>query len=259
MTNVPFGVTDHIGPYYVYTLIDPRDRQVFYVGKGTRDRVAAHGRAAGLETEAGQSDKTARIRAIRAAGLEPLIDIVRYGIVDANEAFRIEAALIDYLPGLTNIASGHGTDKGRTTLDELISRYGAEPLAEDVPEPALLIRLRIRWIPKIEEIEPDCFRTGAGWHPRISRTELYDAVRGCWKVSPKSVQRRGVGHVVAVAGGVTRSLYKIEQWVGPRHDGRWAFTGREIQSGPLHEAYIGTLGKRVPFTDHSQNPLHYWQ
>jgi hypothetical protein len=61
----------------VYTLIDPRDGQVFYVGKGTRDRVAAHGRVAGLEPEVGQRAKTTRIREIRHAGLEPMIDIVR--------------------------------------------------------------------------------------------------------------------------------------------------------------------------------------
>ena len=65
-------------------------------------------------------------------------------------------------------------------------------------------------------------------------------------------------HVVAVAGGVTRSVFEIEQWVGPRDDGRWAFQGREINDGEVHDAYVGMLGKRVPFADHSQNPLHYW-
>jgi len=258
MTAISSEVADRIGPYYVYTLIDPSDGQVFYVGKGTGDRVSAHGRTAGLEPESGQSGKTTRIRSIRALGGEPMIDIIRHGISDENEAFRIEAALIDCLPGLTNIAGGRGTGTGRTTLDELMSRYGAEPLTRNVPAPALLVRLTTHWIPKIEEVEPGYSRTGAGWHSRISPTELYDAVRGWWKVSPRSIERHHVRHVVAVAGGVTRSLYEVEQWIGPRQNDRWAFTGHEVLAGQLHDAYIGKLGKRVPFTQHSQNPLHYW-
>jgi hypothetical protein len=258
MATIPFEVADRIGPFYVYALIDPRDGRVFYVGKGTRDRVAAHGKAAGLEREPGQTAKTARIHEIRAAGLEPMIDIVRHGIITETEAFRIEAALIECMPDLTNIAGGHGTDTGRTPLDEVISKYGAEPLNSDVPCPALLIRLKTHWIPKAEEVEPGYLRSGAGWHARISDKKLYDAVRGWWKVSPASVDRHHVRHVVAVAGGVTRSVYELEQWIGPRGDGRWAFIGQQLHSGPTHDAYIGKLGKRVPFTDHSQNPLRYW-
>jgi hypothetical protein len=258
MATIPFDVADRIGPYYVYALIDPRDGQVFYVGKGTGNRVASHGRTAGLEKERGQTAKTARIHAIRDAGLEPMIDIVRHGITTEAEAFLIEAALIDCLPGLTNIASGHGSDTGRAPLDEMLSRYSSDPLASDVPAPALLIRLKTKWVPNVEPVEPGYLRTGAGWHPRISRTELYDAVRAWWKVSPTSVQGRRIRHAVAVVGGVTRGLYEIDQWIGPREDGRSAFTGTEIHEGPLHDAYIGSLGKRVPFTEHSQNPLRYW-
>ena len=106
--RVPPEVAGHIGPYYVYALIDPRDRQIFYVGKGTGDRPSAHEREARLTLDPGRSKaKTARIRDITAVGLTPLVDIIRHGIETEPEAFQIEAALIDCLrPNITNIDAG---------------------------------------------------------------------------------------------------------------------------------------------------------
>lgn len=256
--SLPPEVGERIGPYYVYVLIDPRDRRIFYVGKGTGDRLLAHGRLADLAGDPGQSAKLRRIKDIRAAGLEPIIEVVRHGLDEEKDAFLIEAALIDCLDELTNIVAGHGTQAGRAPMDELLTRFGATSLSDEVMPPALLIRLTPRWIPFHEELEPGVFREGAGWHSRIGAAELYDAVRGWWKVSPASAQRRGVDHAVAVVNGVTRALYTIDSWVGPRDDGRWAFVGKLVVDGPVHEAYVGSLGKRVPFLEAAQNPTHYW-
>lgn len=46
--------------------LKPCDDNVFSVGKGTGNRLAAHGREADLEREPGQTAKTARLHDIRA-------------------------------------------------------------------------------------------------------------------------------------------------------------------------------------------------
>jgi hypothetical protein len=257
-TGLPPEVADRIGPYYVYALVDPRTDEIFYIGKGTKDRVAAHGKQAGLDVQSGESDKVERIREIRLDGAEPLIDIVRHGLT-ADDALAIEATLIDCLPRLTNIVAGHGVEGGRTSLDDLISRYGAEPLIAKAP-PVLLIRLSPWWTfnDPGEELEPGYIRAGAGWYPHIPERMLYDATRGWWKLSRTSLTRRGIHHVVPVVRGVTQALYRVDEWIGPREDGRIAFVGVVIGDGAVFSAYVGALGKRVPFVKHSQNPTHYW-
>lgn len=260
--RVPPEVALRIGPYYVYVLIDPRDDQIFYVGKGTGDRPSSHDReaAARLTAEPDKSKrKTERIRDITATGLTPLIDIVRHGIETEDEAFQIEAALIDCLrPNITNIDAGHGREAGRMPLEDLIARYGASDLSIEVPEAALLIRLQGRWNLLNEEVEPGYFRKGSGWKPRLTDEELYDSVRAWWAVSRASADRHGAKHAVAVFAGVTRAVYRIDDWLGPRADGRWAFSGEWVTAGPVFDAYCGPLGRRVAFAQGSRNPTSYW-
>jgi hypothetical protein len=37
------GMTQAENRFYVYALVDPRDESIFYIGKGTGNRVAHHG------------------------------------------------------------------------------------------------------------------------------------------------------------------------------------------------------------------------
>ena len=95
MIPLPPEVAERIGPYYVYVLVDPRDDLIFYVGKGTGQRLLAHGYEALLQADPGpRSGKVARIREVRNAGHEPRIDVIRHGLTE-QEALLIEAALID--------------------------------------------------------------------------------------------------------------------------------------------------------------------
>ena len=92
---------------YVYRLIDPRNGETFYVGKGRGSRVFSHIRAEQIPEGDDLENKIKRIREIRLAGFEVAHVIHRHGMNEAT-AFEVEAALIDSYPGLTNIAGGTG-------------------------------------------------------------------------------------------------------------------------------------------------------
>src|ERR1700733_10503582 len=87
---------------YVYRLIDPRNGETFYVGKGKGNRVFDHIKDE-IKIEGDDIDnKMKRIREIRTAGFEVAHVIHRHGMEDST-AFQVEAALIDAYPGVTNI------------------------------------------------------------------------------------------------------------------------------------------------------------
>jgi hypothetical protein len=101
--HFPAEVAKKLG-YYVYRLIDPRNGETFYVGKGKGDRVFRHARGA-LRLNGEQEDKLdakmRRIKEIARAGLAVGHVIHRHGIEDEKTAFEIEAAVMDAYPGLT--------------------------------------------------------------------------------------------------------------------------------------------------------------
>lgn len=106
---------------YAYLLIDPRNGQIFYVGKGVRRRLAAHAKM----VRAGKVDNTEkfrRIAAIQAQGREPLAVVFAGGMSD-RDALRVEKELIKALrgQGLTNISGGNCTNAER--LEETVAAF----------------------------------------------------------------------------------------------------------------------------------------
>ncbi len=130
--KIPYEVEEQL-EIYVYAYIDPRTKRVFYVGKGQAGRVISH------LTEKGEKRKHALIEEIRAAGMEPQLDIVQHGLPNEEVALRIEAALIDML-GLDELANEvYGWRykfQGRTGLPDLIGRY-SRPLK--ISKPCILL------------------------------------------------------------------------------------------------------------------------
>ena len=66
--------------FYVYALVDPRDNQIFYVGKGSGNRVYQHAQAA-LEDDS-KSLKLSTIREIQELGLDVKYYIIRHNLSD---------------------------------------------------------------------------------------------------------------------------------------------------------------------------------
>ncbi len=154
--SFPPGVATKLKTY-VYRLIDPRNGETFYVGKGKANRVFSHihEKVEGDELD----NKLKRIREIRRAGFEVGHVIHRRGL-DDKTAFEVEAALIDAFPGLTNTISGSGSnDYGVMHAKEIITRYSAEPAV--FQHKALMINVN---------------RTA-------SERSLYEATRYAWKIS----------------------------------------------------------------------------
>jgi len=111
MESFPPEVVDKLKTY-VYRLIDPRNGETFYIGKGKGNRVFAHVRAEQNLKGDERSNKLKRIHEIRAAGFAVAHIIHRHGM-DDRTAFEVEAALIDAYPEVLNDIGGrHNNDYG---------------------------------------------------------------------------------------------------------------------------------------------------
>lgn len=90
--------------FYVYTLADPRDGAVFYVGKGQRNRAWQHTEHVRRGGKVSNAAKTDRIKEILRSRHEPAVAIVKR-FTSENEALRLEAELIDWMGKLCDIQS----------------------------------------------------------------------------------------------------------------------------------------------------------
>lgn len=188
---------DFLKGFYVYALVDPRDNSVFYIGKGTGNRIFSH------ENEYKKSDKfeknkLKKIHEIENSGFAVKRIIINWGLSE-EEAFVAEASLINllkYLPNiqLINEVSGHHVHDC-ITAEEFEKIYGAIPLKEDDIRHSILVI-------KINKL----------YRKDMSEAELYDAVRGFWKASLKSIKERNVEYVFGVYNGLIVAVYKPDEW-----------------------------------------------
>lgn len=223
---------------YVYRLIDPRNGETFYVGRGVGNRLYAHIRdELGRETDE-VSEKLRRIREIRLAGFEVAHVVHRHGMDNAI-AKEVEAALIDAYPGLTNIVAGENSgERGAMHADEIIREYLAIPA--EFTHRALLISV----------------------NRSASERSLYEATRYAWKLSQKRAKETEI--VLASEKGIIRAAYIPENWLEAtsknfpgRADrpGRLGFIGKEATQ-EIKSLYIG---RRIPdeYRFGTANPIRY--
>ena len=199
--------------HYVYRLIDPRNGQTFYVGKGKGDRVFQHAEGVAGDTADEDSDKIKRIKQIQNDGFEVAHIIHRHGL-DKDTAFEVEAALIDAYPEVLNEISGHNTDRGVMHAKQVIEKYEAKEIQEDDTKGLNLLLINIS-------------RTAG-------EEKVYDAVRYAWRINVGKA--REANYVLAMQQGLVMGVFIAKKWMEATTknfqgkegvSGRWGFEGEE--------------------------------
>ena len=217
--------------YYVYALVDPRDKRIFYIGKGQGDRLFQHAEAAVEGDE--QTLKLNTIRSIIKEGLQVEYFVLRHNLTE-EAAYLVESALIDMLtyPGfnsenqLTNLVAGHHQwDEGIKSVEELNSIYDCEKIVNGEPGRLLLVSLN-------KTYNQTC---ACGVY---QRPDIYESTRKYWAISPS--RARDIDYVLGVYRGIVRCVIKVQSysWTNVADDGmpfrkaRCCFDGQICPDSP---------------------------
>lgn len=218
--------------YYVYRLVDPRNGQTFYVGKGKGNRVFAHAKCAlkdyeGVDYSPEEDDednlKYKTIREITDAGLEVIYIIQKYGL-EERDAFVVESALIDAYSierELTNKIKGFSTTEPTNAIT-LQRNFAAPEYVDSASNPKyIIIKVKEYWLGQ--------------------RKDRYECTRSAWKIKPEKAKE--YPYVLSVTGGIVKAVYKVNEWhYCEGRSGRAEFTG--VDAEPEIEKIF--KGKKIP-------------
>ncbi len=236
---------------YVYRLIDPRNGETFYVGKGTGDRVFQHALGkleSDVAPDEGSDDlKSQIINGIHFAGLNVVHVIHRHNLRN-DVILDVEAALIDAYPGLSNIQGGRGSHEyGPMHVQQIMNKYDLPELDQNPDARLILISIN-----RLQSKIPD---------------EIYKQVRFAWRVDLNRVRK--ADYVLAVVRGVIVGVFIAKRWDVAIQENftdipfdvpeKKAFEGYAAPAD-IWEYYVGKQGKRITNKEmrHIQNPVKYW-
>ena len=208
--------------YYVYRLIDPRNGNTFYVGKGRGNRVFDHMKCA-LAFENEEDAASTRIRTIQKIlqdGLDVVHVIHRHGLGEKT-ALEVEAALIDAYPGLSNeVAGQYGSERGPMNALQIEAKFKAE-IIDEIAEKCIIIKVAQRSID-------------------YNNGDIYEATRAAWKLDMNHAKK--ADYVLSVLEGIVKAVYSDMQWSCIEEWARLKFDGKEAPEN-IKEKYVG---KRIP-------------
>jgi hypothetical protein len=225
--QINFDASEALGKY-VYALRDPRNGEVFYIGKGTGNRILQHQKFADENKDIATA-KLDRIRSIEEAGFKVDHLLIRTGLESDDEAFAVEQAVIDAYEAakvpLTNLVKGHhAKESGLKTLDAFLQDHNQQLLGE-VDEPIVMLLIQNKW------------------RPHMNDSSIFECTRGHWKVGVGT--RTKAKYAFGVAYGVIRGIFEIDSWqpsTAEGQEGRWQFEGKEAVT------LQHLVGMRVPVT-----------
>lgn len=217
--------------FYVYSLVDPRNNKIFYIGKGYGNRVFQHCEAALKEEE--WSLKLDLIRDIISSGAEVKHYILRHKLTE-EEAFKVESALIDFLTypefnteqTLTNIESGHHQwDEGIKTVGEISAIYDCEKISVEQKGELLLVSLNQSF--------DDLKAQGI-----YKRPNIYEKTRKYWTIAESRAGQ--IKFVLGVYHGIVRAVLEVEgyDWASVGENGvhfkrkKCVFRGHLLEDSP---------------------------
>lgn len=219
--------------YYVYRLVDPRNGETFYVGKGKGNRVFAHafcalnsynGEEYLTENDDDYNLKCDRIRSIKNEGLEVIYIIQKYGL-EERDAFIIESTLIDVYSInniLTNKIKGFDSYKGPINALTLEKNLSLEEYEDSLANPKYMII-------KIKE-----------HNLVLNGCDVYETVRAAWKIDVKKAAK--YKYVLAVINGVVREVFEVYEWHSAKDQNRYEFSGKKANDS-VRNVFID---KKIP-------------
>lgn len=89
--------------FYVYALMDESTKEIFYIGKGNKDRLNQH--VKNYKKSKINPVKNEKIESILSNG-HKVLPIILFDEMEESKAFYLEAELIKNIPNLTNILGG---------------------------------------------------------------------------------------------------------------------------------------------------------